>query len=201
MSQSQHAQRAGPLGILPLLDAHHHHARRAGQGGLLLPQPGGQSGLLQLRGAGVYQRRGSSAPQFTRGQQHSGVCLQLSNWEPGDRAMSEHQRHYPNCRFVRGDRADNISLAGAAPGGLTSQLSAGVPALSNVSNPAMQQSEERFLTFVNWPSRIPVRPDQLAKAGFYYVGKAALYSEADSRLRGVRTSPILVSCGPLNVAM
>jgi hypothetical protein len=35
----------------------------------------------------------------------------------------------------------------------------------------MQQNEERLLTFVNWPSRIPVRPDQLAKAGFYYVGK------------------------------
>uniref|UniRef100_A0A3Q3X926 Uncharacterized protein n=1 Tax=Mola mola TaxID=94237 RepID=A0A3Q3X926_MOLML len=79
---------------------------------------------------------------------------QLSNWEPGDRAVSEHQRHYPNCRFVRGDRADT-----------------GAPALNNVSNPAMQQSEERLLTFVNWPSRIPVRPEQLAKAGFYYVGR------------------------------
>uniref|UniRef100_A0A3Q1JKC8 Uncharacterized protein n=1 Tax=Anabas testudineus TaxID=64144 RepID=A0A3Q1JKC8_ANATE len=82
---------------------------------------------------------------------------QLSNWEPGDRAVSEHQRHYPNCRFVRGERTENMSAGG--------------PALSNVSNPAMQQSEERLLTFVNWPSRIPVRPDQLAKAGFYYVGR------------------------------
>ncbi|KAF5906964.1 baculoviral IAP repeat-containing protein 2-like isoform X1, partial [Clarias magur] len=80
----------------------------------------------------------------------------LSNWEPGDRAVSEHQRHYPNCRFVRGDRADNIPIAGG---------------LANVSNPAMQQCEERLLTFVNWPARIPVRPDQLAKAGFYYVGR------------------------------
>ncbi|XP_061818857.1 baculoviral IAP repeat-containing protein 2 [Nerophis lumbriciformis] len=87
---------------------------------------------------------------------------QLSNWEPGDRAACEHQRHYPNCRFVRGDRADNVSLAGAP----ASQL-----ALNNVSNPAMQQNEERLLTFVNWPARIPVRPEQLAKAGFYYVGR------------------------------
>lgn len=85
--------------------------------------------------------------------------------------MSEHQRHYPNCRFVWGDRADNVSLAGAASGGVTSQLSAAASTLINVSNPAMQQSDERLLTFVNWPSRIPVRPDQLAKAGFYYVGK------------------------------
>ncbi|KAI4877908.1 hypothetical protein NFI96_017404 [Prochilodus magdalenae] len=83
---------------------------------------------------------------------------QLSNWEPGDRAVSEHQRHYPNCRFVRGDRADNVSIA--TGGGL-----------ANVSNPAMQQCDERLLTFVNWPPRIPVRPDQLAKAGFYYVGR------------------------------
>ncbi len=86
---------------------------------------------------------------------------QLSNWEPGDRAVSEHQRHYPNCRFVRGDRADNLPLSGGG--------------LFNVSNSAMQQCEERLLTFVNWPSRIPVRPDQLAKAGFYYVGKSLDY--------------------------
>lgn len=72
---------------------------------------------------------------------------------------------------MRGDRADNVSLAGAASGGVTSQLPTGAPVLSNVSNPAMHQSDERLLTFVNWPSRIPVRPDQLAKAGFYYVGK------------------------------
>ncbi|XP_059912565.1 baculoviral IAP repeat-containing protein 2 isoform X2 [Gadus macrocephalus] len=106
---------------------------------------------------------------------------QLSNWVPGDRAASEHQRHYPNCRFVRGDRADNVSLATAAAPGLGAatagpwQLSGAAavvaPGLSNVSNPGMQQNEERLLTFVNWPSRIPVRPDQLAKAGFYYVGR------------------------------
>ncbi|XP_068600086.1 baculoviral IAP repeat-containing protein 2 isoform X2 [Brachionichthys hirsutus] len=96
---------------------------------------------------------------------------QLSNWEPGDRAVSEHQRHYPNCRFVRGDRTDNVSLGGASSGGLACQLSTGAPTLSNVSNPAMQQSDERLLTFVNWPTRIPVRPEQLAKAGFYYVGR------------------------------
>ncbi|KAJ3589802.1 hypothetical protein NHX12_010643 [Muraenolepis orangiensis] len=109
---------------------------------------------------------------------------QLSNWEPGDRAVSEHQRHYPNCRFVRGDRADNVSLAApvapgpgapvAGPWQLSSAAVAAAlvaPGLSNVSNPAMQQNEDRLLTFVNWPSRIPVRPDQLAKAGFYYVGR------------------------------
>uniref|UniRef100_A0A8C9XAR4 Baculoviral IAP repeat containing 2 n=1 Tax=Sander lucioperca TaxID=283035 RepID=A0A8C9XAR4_SANLU len=76
---------------------------------------------------------------------------QLSNWEPGDRALCEHQKHYPNCRFVRGGQSSST--------------------FSNVSNPAMQQSDERLLTFVNWPSCSPVRPDQQAKAGFYYVGR------------------------------
>ncbi|KAK6317648.1 hypothetical protein J4Q44_G00130480 [Coregonus suidteri] len=97
---------------------------------------------------------------------------QLSNWEPGDRAVSEHQRHYPNCRFVRGDRADNVSLAGGPTGtAAPAPGPPGPPGLSNVSNPAMLQREERLLTFVHWPLRIPVRPDQLAKAGFYYVGR------------------------------
>ncbi|XP_061658885.1 baculoviral IAP repeat-containing protein 2 [Syngnathoides biaculeatus] len=94
---------------------------------------------------------------------------QLSNWEPGDRASSEHQRHYPNCRLVRGDRTENVSLAGGPPVSSSSQLSSA--ALNNVSNPSMQQNDERLLTFVNWPTRIPVRPEQLAKAGFYYVGR------------------------------
>ncbi|KAM6986506.1 baculoviral IAP repeat-containing protein 2 [Aplochiton taeniatus] len=139
----------------------------------------------ELAKAGFYHLgQGDRVACFTCGGQ-------LSNWEPGDRAVSEHQRHYPNCRFVREDRADNVSLTGstgsgaggvaaaaaaaattttAAPGG-SSQSSGPAFVLSNVSNPAMQQSEERLLTFVNWPSRIPVRPDQLAKAGFYYVGR------------------------------
>ncbi|XP_053702629.1 baculoviral IAP repeat-containing protein 2 isoform X3 [Synchiropus splendidus] len=118
----------------------------------------------------------SKAGFYYLGQGDRVACFscggQLCNWEPGDRAVSEHQRHYPNCRFVRGDRAENVSLAGAAGASTSSQLSAAAAlALTNVSNPAMQQSDERLLTFVNWPSRIPVRPEQLAKAGFYYVGR------------------------------
>ncbi|KAJ1113474.1 hypothetical protein NDU88_001718 [Pleurodeles waltl] len=40
----------------------------------------------------------------------------------------------------------------------------------NVSNVSMQTYAARVKTFISWPSRIPVRPDQLANAGFYYVG-------------------------------
>uniref|UniRef100_A0A8C8SWB5 RING-type E3 ubiquitin transferase n=1 Tax=Pelusios castaneus TaxID=367368 RepID=A0A8C8SWB5_9SAUR len=76
---------------------------------------------------------------------------QLSNWEPKDNAMSEHRRHFPNCTFVENQTRDQP--------------------IFNVSNLSMQTHQARVKTFINWPSRIPVRPEQLANAGFYYVGR------------------------------
>uniref|UniRef100_A0A8C3R9U4 BIR protein n=2 Tax=Cyanoderma ruficeps TaxID=181631 RepID=A0A8C3R9U4_9PASS len=76
---------------------------------------------------------------------------QLCNWEPKDNAVSEHRRHYPNCPFVENLIRDQHSF--------------------NVSNVSMQTHEARVKTFINWPTRIPVQPEQLADAGFYYVGR------------------------------
>ncbi|NWW04492.1 BIR protein, partial [Oreocharis arfaki] len=76
---------------------------------------------------------------------------QLCNWEPKDNAVSEHRRHYPNCPFVENLIRDQQSF--------------------NVSNVSMQTHEARVKTFINWPTRIPVQPEQLADAGFYYVGR------------------------------
>ncbi|XP_066475667.1 baculoviral IAP repeat-containing protein 2 isoform X1 [Tiliqua scincoides] len=75
---------------------------------------------------------------------------QLSNWEPKDNAMSEHRRHFPNCPFV-GQSQDQTSFM--------------------VSNVSMQTRVARVNTFRNWPLTIPVQPQQLADAGFYYVGR------------------------------
>ncbi|XP_076702592.2 baculoviral IAP repeat-containing protein 3 isoform X2 [Callospermophilus lateralis] len=74
----------------------------------------------------------------------------LSNWEPKDDAMSEHLRHFPNCPFVENQFQD------------TSRYT--------VSNLSMQTHAARFKTFFNWPSSVLVHPEQLASAGFYYVG-------------------------------
>nr|XP_005482646.1 baculoviral IAP repeat-containing protein 2 [Zonotrichia albicollis] len=76
---------------------------------------------------------------------------QLCNWEPKDNAVSEHRRHYPNCPFVENLIREQQSF--------------------NVSNVSMQTHEARVKTFINWPTRIPVQPEQLADAGFYYVGR------------------------------
>nr|XP_019829719.1 PREDICTED: baculoviral IAP repeat-containing protein 3 [Bos indicus] len=74
----------------------------------------------------------------------------LSNWEPKDDAMSEHLRHFPNCPFL------GNQLQG------TSRYTA--------SNLSMQTYAARIKTFCSWPSSVPVHPEQLASAGFYYVG-------------------------------
>ncbi|XP_003472801.3 baculoviral IAP repeat-containing protein 3 [Cavia porcellus] len=74
----------------------------------------------------------------------------LSNWEPKDDAMSEHRRHFPHCPFLENQ------LHG------TSRYT--------VSNLSMQTHAARFKTFFNWPSSLLVHPEQLASAGFYYVG-------------------------------
>ncbi|XP_057347160.1 baculoviral IAP repeat-containing protein 3 isoform X2 [Manis pentadactyla] len=74
----------------------------------------------------------------------------LSNWEPKDDAMSEHLRHFPKCPFLENQLQD------------TSRYT--------VSNLSMQTHGARFKTFCNWPSSVPVHPQQLASAGFYYMG-------------------------------
>ncbi|XP_038617699.1 baculoviral IAP repeat-containing protein 2-like [Tachyglossus aculeatus] len=75
----------------------------------------------------------------------------LSNWEPKDDAMSEHRRHFPGCPFLERQTRDASRF--------------------NVSNASMQTHAARVKTFLNWPARIPVQPEQLASAGFYYVGR------------------------------
>ncbi|NXO03042.1 BIR protein, partial [Rhinopomastus cyanomelas] len=76
---------------------------------------------------------------------------QLSNWEPKDNAVAEHRRHFPACPFVENLAREQASF--------------------NVSNVSMQTHEARVKTFISWPARIPVQPEQLADAGFYYVGR------------------------------
>ncbi|XP_072677847.1 baculoviral IAP repeat-containing protein 2 isoform X2 [Canis lupus baileyi] len=74
----------------------------------------------------------------------------LSNWEPKDDAMSEHRRHFPNCPFLE-NSLETLRFS--------------------ISNLSMQTHAARLRTFVYWPSSVPVRPEQLASAGFYYVGR------------------------------
>ena len=74
----------------------------------------------------------------------------LNNWEPKDDAMLEHQRNFPNCPFLE-NSLETLRFS--------------------ISNLSMQTHAARLRTFMYWPSTVPVQPEQLASAGFYYVGK------------------------------
>ncbi|XP_076969255.1 baculoviral IAP repeat-containing protein 3-like isoform X2 [Tamandua tetradactyla] len=74
----------------------------------------------------------------------------LSNWEPKDDAMAEHLRHFPSCPFLENQLRETLR--------------------HTVSNLSMQTHAARFKTFLNWPSNVLVHPEQLASAGFYYMG-------------------------------
>ncbi|XP_040113793.1 baculoviral IAP repeat-containing protein 2 isoform X2 [Oryx dammah] len=74
----------------------------------------------------------------------------LNNWEPKDNAMLEHQRNFPNCPFLE-NSLETLRFS--------------------ISNLSMQTHAARLRTFMYWPSTVPVQPEQLASAGFYYVGR------------------------------
>nr|XP_054497160.1 E3 ubiquitin-protein ligase XIAP isoform X4 [Agelaius phoeniceus] len=88
----------------------------------------------------------------------------LKNWEPGDRAWSEHRRHFPKCLFVLGRDVGNVSSES-----ISSDL--GISGLNNAQhprNPSMAKYGKRLQTFLSWI--YPVDKEQLAEAGFYSTG-------------------------------
>lgn len=88
----------------------------------------------------------------------------LKNWEPGDRAWSEHKRHFPKCFFVLGRDVGNVSTDS-----ICAEL--GRSCLNNEQhprNPSMAEYERRIQTFLAWI--YPVNKEHLAEAGFYSTG-------------------------------
>ncbi|NXU02032.1 XIAP ligase, partial [Buphagus erythrorhynchus] len=89
----------------------------------------------------------------------------LKNWEPADRAWSEHKRHFPKCLFVLGQDVGNVSSES-----IPAEL--GISGLNNAQhprNPSMAKYGNRLQTFLSWI--YPVDKEQLAEAGFYSIGK------------------------------
>ncbi|NXX84361.1 XIAP ligase, partial [Urocolius indicus] len=96
------------------------------------------------------------------------VCFccggKLSKWEPGDRAWSEHKRHFPKCFFVLGRDVGNVPTE-------TIPAELGISGLNNAQhprNPSMAKHRRRLQTFLTWI--YPVDKERLAEAGFYSIG-------------------------------
>ncbi|XP_010608250.1 E3 ubiquitin-protein ligase XIAP isoform X1 [Fukomys damarensis] len=88
----------------------------------------------------------------------------LKNWEPCDRAWSEHRRHFPKCFFVLGQK---INVRGE-PDVVSSDRNFPNSTIPP-RNPAMAEYEARIITFGTWTYSI--NKEQLARAGFYALGE------------------------------
>lgn len=120
----------------------------------------------------------------------------LSGWTRGDAVVIEHRRIFPNCPFVRGETNENIPLnpdnniipcfrpqiprLPVNGSEFASPIPPTVNPSSNLDTGVVSQRPKypdyaivslRKQTYSSWPTQMKQTPDQLAKAGFYYMGK------------------------------
>lgn len=84
----------------------------------------------------------------------------ISEWNYGDQVMTRHRQLNPQCRFV----IDPSTFG-----------SGNVPKITQIvqsHSPDLRDEAMRLETFVNWPVPEIVSPEDLARAGFYFVHQA-----------------------------
>ncbi|XP_011298332.1 apoptosis 2 inhibitor [Fopius arisanus] len=117
------------------------------------------------------------------------ICgIRVSDWNYGDQVMVRHREAEPNCPFVRDPASTcNVPIVESLES-ITSQptSSSQLPQENAHGNadqasraPTIVQSENarieygsfarRLDSFQNWPTTAAVTPEQLARAGFYYL--------------------------------
>lgn len=82
------------------------------------------------------------------------ICeLEVCNWRVGDDPTADHLRWSPDCLFFNDD--DSLFIRRKRKPLHTDKITL----------------ESRLKTFEGWPPQISQKPEELAKAGFYYTGK------------------------------
>lgn len=89
----------------------------------------------------------------------------LGNWEAGDTAWGEHNKHYPHCFFILGHDVGNIPFQG----GMEEEYS---PSQNSSTRVSMGRFEERLGSFAGMQH--PIDPERLARAGFYSKGRVLM---------------------------
>ncbi|KAI6073953.1 Baculoviral IAP repeat-containing protein 7 isoform X1 [Aix galericulata] len=105
----------------------------------------------------------------------------LKDWKAGDRPMVEHVKFFPLCKLVYHETVQNqqlLPLQGifdCVDGQFLSLLqwvdTEEVAMPDPPAHPEMVTEEMRLSTFQNWPQNSEMRPEQLARAGFFYTGQ------------------------------
>lgn len=87
----------------------------------------------------------------------------LADWDVGDSAWREHNKHFPSCFFILGHDVGNIPLQRSREEEIRDRHPAG-------AGVHMGTFEERLRSFAN--VQHPVNTEKLARAGFYSKGMA-----------------------------
>ncbi|KAM9178305.1 baculoviral IAP repeat-containing protein 7 [Mergus octosetaceus] len=105
----------------------------------------------------------------------------LKDWKAGDCPMVEHLKFFPFCKFVHREAVQNqqqLPLQGifdCVDGQILSLLqwmdTEEIALPDQPAYPEMVTEEMRLSTFQNWPQSSEIRPEQLARAGFFYTGQ------------------------------
>lgn len=108
----------------------------------------------------------------------------VENWCRGDTPVERHKEVSPTCTFLNCIHGPNFNSSHSSP--LTNgtaydeaaedmeyRLRTGevVDESSYPMSPHMKSERARLQTFASWPPTAPVRPQQLAEAGLYYLGE------------------------------
>lgn len=103
--------------------------------------------------------------------------VEIGNWDIGDDPLREHKRWSPQCPLIRNEPTDNIPIDQNI---LNESLSRSYDICGRqienatsreINHPDYSSYSNRLETFVDWPKSVRQRPDDLADAGFFYLGK------------------------------
>ena len=118
--------------------------------------------------------------------------IEIGRWEDGDEPNFEHKRWSPNCPFIKGivhgigyinsngiqQGTDTCGYNMEPPSRISEELgllpsvlsTLGVEVNIRATHTKYALLEKRLESFKDWPTSMKQRPDELAKAGFYYTG-------------------------------
>ncbi|XP_030069123.1 baculoviral IAP repeat-containing protein 7 [Microcaecilia unicolor] len=101
----------------------------------------------------------------------------LRSWEDGDHPLLEHKRFFPMCAFIVGKDVGNIPMSppwefsDSVDGQMMAEEDTALVTLTKKPvHSRMETEHARLATFWNWPSYAKVYPEELVRAGFFYVG-------------------------------
>ncbi|XP_030622416.1 E3 ubiquitin-protein ligase XIAP [Chanos chanos] len=102
----------------------------------------------------------------------------VENWNKGDAPARRHHEASPECRYlscthrINSEPISNGSTYDEEAEAMEFRLRTGevVDESTYPMMPHMKSEDDRFNTFTNWPPSAPVRPEDLAQAGLFYLG-------------------------------